>query len=330
MKAWIVMRKGVRFNKFLDDRMILVVGSGIILGAVFHQYFIHLKPLVPYIFAYITFAVTLGCSSRDFKNAIKNPGNLLLILSMLHIALPLLATGICRLFLPDQHLLQGGLILVTATPIGIAATIWVSIAGGNVALALTVLVIDTMIAPLATPLIMALTVGKQVPFDIMQLMIGLTLMIVLPTFLGMSLHELTQGVIGKKYKFITGPSTKILLSIVIATNLATIWNSIHLLKSSLAVVIGLAFFMGCSGYLLGFICGKIFKTDSALHNTFIFCIGMRNITTGLVLALNYFPEITALPVIFSIMFQQPLAAASFHFLTRKTRSENLGQLISSG
>ncbi|HYH01809.1 MAG TPA: hypothetical protein VEC37_01800, partial [Bacillota bacterium] len=71
MKPWILMRKGLRLNKFFEDRMIMVVGSGIVLGALFHQYFIHIKPLVPYIFAYITFAMTLGCSSSDFKNALK-------------------------------------------------------------------------------------------------------------------------------------------------------------------------------------------------------------------------------------------------------------------
>jgi BASS family bile acid:Na+ symporter len=100
--------------------------------------------------------------------------------------------------------------------------------------------------------------------------------------------------------------------------LAAVWDSVYLLKASLAVVIGLAFLMGCSGYLLGFICGKILKTGSALRNTFIFSIGMRNITTGLVLALNYFPELTAVPVVFSIIFQQPLAAVSMRFLVRKT------------
>jgi BASS family bile acid:Na+ symporter len=317
MKPWIMMRKGIRFNKYLEDRMILVVGSGILLGAVFHRYFIHIKPLVPYLFAYITFAVTLGCSSRQFKAALKSPGYLLLILGMLHIVLPLLATGISYLFLPNQPLLQGGIILVTASPIGIASTMWTSIAGGDVALALTVLIIDTVISPLVNPGIMAITVGKQIPFDVGQLMLGLALMIVLPTFLGMLLHDCTKGTIGKKYKFITGPSTKILLSLVIATNLAAVWDSVHLLKTSLATVIGLALLMGCSGYLLGFICGKVLNTGSALHNTFIFSIGVRNITTGLVLALNYFPELTAVPVVFSIIFQQPLAAVSLRFLARK-------------
>jgi BASS family bile acid:Na+ symporter len=82
-------------------------------------------------------------------------------------------------------------------------------------------------------------------------------------------------------------------------------------------------FMGCSGYLLGFFCGKILKTDSPFRSTFIFSIGMRNITTGLVLALNYFPELTAIPVVFSIIFQQPLAAASLYFLVPKNKDRSI-------
>ncbi|HYH04429.1 MAG TPA: bile acid:sodium symporter, partial [Bacillota bacterium] len=198
-----------------------------------------------------------------------------------------------------------------------AATIWTSIAGGNVALILTVIVLDTLLSPIITPTIMSLTVGKTIPFDVPQLMLGLALMIVLPTILGMSLHDLSNGEIGKRYKFFTGPTTKILLSLVIATNLAAIWNSLHLLKSSLATIIILVFFMGCTGFLLGYVYGKIAKADTALRNTLIYAVGMRNITAGLVLALNYFPELTAVPVVFSILFQQPLAATSLHFLIPK-------------
>ncbi|HEY8464578.1 MAG TPA: bile acid:sodium symporter [Bacillota bacterium] len=319
MKSWIIMRKGLRINKLFEDHMILVVGTGLFAGAIFHRHFIYLRPFVPFLFAYITFAMALGCSSQEFKNALKTPGNLIVILTFLHLALPILATSLARLFLPGQSLLQAGIILVTAAPIGVGATIWTGIAGGNVALALTAIVLDTFLSPLITPIIMSLTVGKSIPVDIPQLATGLALMIVLPTILGMLLQYLTKNELGRRYKFITGPTTKIILSLIIAINLAVIWNSLHLLQSSLATVFGLVLTVSCSGFLSGYVWGKLTKSLLSIRNTFIFTIGVRNITAGLVLALNYFPELTAVPVVFSILFQQPLAALSLSFLVRKGR-----------
>ena len=318
MKPWIIMRKGIYFNRHLEKQMILVVGSGILLGAIFHRNFIHLKPWIPYIFAYMTFAISLGSSSRDFVNAVRKPGIYLYIFSCLHIILPGIATILSRIFFPDNPQLQAGIILGTAIPIGVASSIWVSISKGNTAMSLTSVVADTILSPFVVPLIVLVTVGQSIKFDILQLMFGLTGMIVIPTIIGVALHDFTQGRIKRKVGFITGPTTKILLAAVIATNLAVVWNSLSLLKTAIPLVITLVFTVSCSGYLLGYLTAKITKMPAELHNTMIFTIGMRNITAGLVMALNYFPELTAIPVVFSIIFQQPLAGLSFKFLTRKS------------
>lgn len=320
MKPWIIMRKGIRLNQLLEKRMILVVGSGIICGALFNNFFISIKSWVPFLFAYITFAITINCSFRDFKDVFKTPGSLLTILGLLHIFLPLIATVLARIFLPGQPLLQAGIILITAAPIGVASTMWTSIARGRVPLALTAVIADTILSPLVVPLIMLVTIGHKVQFNVPSLMWGLAWMAVVPTILGMAVHDLTKGKASRNWKFITNPSSKICLAIIIAVNLAAVWNKLEILKSSFSMALALVFIMSCSGYLTGFICSRFFKLAPDLTNTLIFTVGMRNNTAGLVLALNYFPEITAIPVVFVILFQQPLAALSLHFLASKNKS----------
>ncbi len=319
MKPWIIMRKGIRLNQLFEKRMILVVGSGILFGALFNNFFISIKSWIPYIFAYITFAVTISCSFNDFKKVFKAPGLLLTILGLLHLFLPLVATILARIFLPGQPLLQAGIILMTAAPIGVASTMWTSISRGNVPLALTTVVADTILSPLVVPLIMLVTIGHKVQFDVPSLMWGLAWMIVIPTIIGMACHDLTKGKISRNWKFITGPTSKILLAVVIAVNLAVVWNSLHLLQSSLSVVAVLVFIMGCSGYLSGLTYARLLNFSPEITNTFIYTVGMRNNTAGLVLALNYFPEITAVPTVFITLFQQPLAALSLQLLVRKTK-----------
>lgn len=319
MKPWIIMRKGIKLNQLFEKRMILVVGSGILFGALFHNFFISIRSCIPYIFAYITFAVTINCSFSDFKKVFQAPSLLLSILGLLHLFLPLVATILARVFLPGQPLLQAGIILMTAAPIGVASTMWTSISHGNVPLALTAVVADTILSPLVVPLIMLVTIGHKVQFNVPSLMWGLAWMIVIPTIIGMACHDLTKGQISRKWKFITGPTSKLLLAMVIAVNLAAVWNSLHLLQSSLTTVAALVFIMGCSGYLTGLAYGRLLKLSPELINTFIYTVGMRNNTAGLVLALNYFPEITAVPTVFITLFQQPLAALSLQLLVRKKK-----------
>lgn len=313
-----VIKKGLRLNQFLEERMFLVVASGLILGAVFHKQMILLKPAIPYMFAYITLVMALGCSTRDFKNALKSPALILWMLSLLHIVMPVLAVLLARFFL-QEPLLQAGLIIGTATPIGVSSVIWVGISGGNIALALTTVIADTILSPVIVPLILLLTMGQTVHFNLPQLMIGLTWMIVIPTIIGMIGHDLSNGNASRAWRFFNGPATKILMAMVIATNLAVAWNSLHLFKSALPVIVILVFVMGCGGYLLGFLTAKLAKLSPANTNTFIFTVGMRNITAGLVMALQYFAELTAIPVVFAILFQQPLAVISHRVLIIKEK-----------
>lgn len=317
MKPWIMMRKGIQLNRLLEERMIVVVGTGIVLGALFHNQIIAFKPFVPYVFAYMTLCIALGSSYRDFIKAFRQPWLYLVIFFCLHVVLPLLATIITGIFLPNHPQLRAGVLLGTAIPIGVASTIWVNISKGNPAISLTAVILNTVLSPLVVPLVILVTVGTSVHFDVRELIYGLLLMIVIPTIIGVILHDLTQGQIKRKVSFFTGPSTKILLTMVIATNMSAAWNSLHLLKSAIPLVMAITFTISCSGYLLGYFTGKIMRLSADLINTFIFTIGMRNITAGLVMALNYFPEVTALPVVFAIMFQQPLAAVSHRLLVIK-------------
>jgi BASS family bile acid:Na+ symporter len=298
--------------------MIMVMGFAIVVGAVFHRQMVVLKPLIPYLFAYLTFVVAINCGVKDFQKALKAPVPILTILSVLHLVLPILATFLARTFLPDNPLLQAGIILGTAAPIGVSSSIWINISAGDNAFGLTTVIADTILAPLIIPAIMLLTVGHRVNFDVPQLMIGLVWMIVVPTVVGMLIHDRTRGEMGRRLKFITGPTSKLFLAIVVASNLAVAWDSLHLLKASLIPVFLLTFTMGGSGFLLGYLVAKLTRQAPRLVNTYIFSVGMRNITAGLVMALKYFPELTAIPVVFAIIFQQPMAALAHRFLVERS------------
>ncbi len=317
MKAWLLVRKGLRLNQVLEKRMFLLLSCGILLGALFHQYLGGIKPFISWIFAYMTFGVALSCNLRDFKIVIEKPLLIIGVLMILYLIMPLIAKGLAVSLLPGKPLIQSGLILMTAVPIGLSSTIWIGITRGSLPLSLATVTINTILAPLIVPLIMSLGIGENVPVPAKDLIWGLIWMVLIPTIFGILLSEKSQGELYRRWRFFIGPSTKILFALVIAANLAAAWDSLDLISSSLPIIAFTTCLLSLSAYLVSFLITRITKMPAPLLNTFLFLVGIRNFTTGLVIALNYFPGLTAVPLVFAVLCQQPLAALSYKFLGKK-------------
>ena len=66
------------------------------------------------------------------------------------------------------------------------------------------------------------------------------------------------------------------------------------------------------GFPVGYVLCHLFKLKRGETVSITFAVAMRNISAALVLAISYLPEAAALPVIFSIVFQQTTAAIMGH------------------
>ena len=83
------------------------------------------------------------------------------------------AFGIGHLsFRGDAHTITG-LVLGMIIPTGITSVIWVSIYKGNMAITLSIILIDTLLSPLIVPFTLSLFVGQKVEMDIISIMNGL-------------------------------------------------------------------------------------------------------------------------------------------------------------
>ena len=317
MRNYILIRSSLRCNSYLERRMFLVTGIGLLLGAIFHETFATLKPLVPYIFAYMTLTVAINCSPKSLLQTLAQPKLLLLNLLLLHLAIPLLGKLLSSYLLAGEPLLQAGIIMGVSIPIGVAANIWVSIAGGNIPFTLTTVMIDTLLAPVILPLTIHWGVGRSINYDSTGLILGLLWMIVLPTLIGVTLNKLTTGKIARDWRFVTSPSSKLLLALVVAVNLAVARDSLQTFNTQMLRLIITVFLLSCLGYLIGYLVARILKFSPSTCRTFTYTVGIRNITAGLVLALQYFPKETAIPVVFATICQQPLAALSYRWLNKK-------------
>ena len=78
-----------------------------------------------------------------------------------------------------------GMVLEFSVPAAVISLMWVSIYNGNSPLSLSLVVIDTILAPFLIPAVLKLLVGSSVKMDTVGMMKELVFMIALPAVLAM-------------------------------------------------------------------------------------------------------------------------------------------------
>ena len=267
----------------------------------------HLRLAVMLLFGYMTFVTGLSTSFREFIHIARKPGIPLYTLGVIHIATPVLAWIAGYLFFPDKPLIQLGYLIGAAIPVGVTSIIWTALVRGNVAMALVTVTMDTMIAPVLLPLFILLVAGVSIQLDYSGMIFDLMIMITLPSIAGMLLCDTAHGGTRTFANGFGGVLSRFAFFSVIFLNAAFVapsiqWNAL-IVKLLLVTCLVVA-----ASYLLGYAAGNLIHAAPDAVLSIIYTTGMRNIATGLVIAMNYFTPETSLPIALFMLFQQPLAA----------------------
>lgn len=311
-----------KLNKALEKVMPLLTPTAVVVGLLCSAWLHSLSFLVSWIFAVMTFAGSIGSNFRDLGKVMKHPLPIIATFLILHIAMPLLGWAAGSLAFPGDDLTQTGFVLLFVIPTGVVSLVWVTIYGGNIALTLALILLDTLLSPFIVPLSLSLIVGAKVHLDVMAMMNGLLWMVVVPSVVGMILNHLTKGQIKKVWGPRLAPFTKIGLFIVVAINSSVVAPHLKEMNAKLIVIIAVAFVCATIGYLAGWLVSRGMKWDQDVTVALTFNSGMRNLSAGAVLAINFFPPPVVLPVIAGMLFQQLLAAMYGHNLNKRYGLKN--------
>lgn len=309
-----------RANRALERHMFLVVLAGVALGWASPS-MAALKPAVPLLFGYMTFVTSLELSWRSVLEVAAAPGLILRLLGMLHGVMPLAVLGLTRLALGADSPYAAGLVLAACIPTAVTSVIWTGIVGGETSLSLTTVAVDSLLSPLVVPASVWLFLGHSVRMETGELFRGLVWMIVLPTMLGLTCHDLSNGRTGARVAPATGFSSKLALMLVVAVNLAVARGTITALERAVLPVLGLIFAQTSLAFALGWAAARAMGYARGRVLAFAFTVGLRNISAGAAIALEYFPPAVGLPVVLAFLLQQPTAALFSHIFQRisKTR-----------
>jgi len=308
-------------NAWMEQRLFFILVAFMGLGWLQADLLAPQKHLVPWLLAGIMWFTSLKSSFADLWRVFRHPRLILLLLLVLHLVLPIPARLLGSLWFSEHGELLAGLVLAAAIPVGVTSVMWSGIAGGNIALALSALTVDTLLSPLILPATLWVFAGAAVTFDASRLVFDLLLMVVLPAVAGILLHDFSGGMIASRIGWLAGPLSKLALGLVLAINLANSKHAVERLPVPLWQLLLCVFLLVIAGLILSMKAAEWTGQRRSVIVVFAYAGGIRNLSAGIVICMRSFPPLTALPVLLGIFFQQPLAAL-FHRWWRSRRKSS--------
>lgn len=313
------MRRWSAFGAAIAARMPVIVPVCVALGVLLPQVFSPIKPLVPTLFALMTFQGALSNTFHQLVEVFRRPACLLAILGVTMVAMPAVAWALaCALFGGNVNLVTG-VVLEYSVPIGIVSFMWVSMFGGNGSLALAAILVSTVLSPFTIPLTLHLLMGETVEMDAMGMMTNMIFMIALPAIAGMLVNDLSRGWGREKLSPVLSPACRLLLAIIITTNSTSMSEYVLHMTWERAGVMAFILVFAASGFAWGMLAARLMGQPFGTLVTMSFECGLRNISSGAVIAAQYFPGEVVFPVMCGTIFQQLLASV-FGSLMRRLRA----------
>ena len=303
-----LMERWSRLGKLIASNMPFIVPACVALGVFFPQVFGTIKPIVSFLFAIMTFQGSLNNTTRQLVDVFRHPKDLIVILLVCQLFMPLLAFVLAQLFFGSNVNLVTGILLEYSVPVAVVSFMWVGMFGGNGPLGLSVILVSTVISPLTIPATLQLLLGQSIEMDALGMVVNMLFMVALPALAGMFVNELTHGWGHKTLSPAISPLCRVFLVFIIIANSTSMSPYVlHMTWQRAAVALFILVY-ACSGYLWGILFARLLHQPHDTLITMSFDCGLRNISSGAVIASQYFPGEVVYPVMCGTMFQQMLAA----------------------
>lgn len=254
-------------------------------------------PNTSYLLGIILFGMGLTLKGEDFARIVKRPVPVILGTVAHYAIMPFIAWALCQIF-QLSGATAVGVILVGSCPSGTSSSVMAYLAGGDVALDVSIETLSTLLAPLALPGLLLLYAGKYVTIPTQSLFISTIQIVLVPIILGVVIHS----IFGKRIDTITRAlPTVSQLAILLIIGAVVSANHDGLFTAATALVIPVVMLHNLSGYGLGFLFSKLIRLKDPQRKAITFEVGMQDSSLGATLAMKYFAPAAAIPsTIFSI------------------------------
>lgn len=258
--------------------------------------FAELKPGIIPLLAVIMLAMGMTLTVDDFKRVLSTPGIILIGVGLQFLIMPLVAY-VVSLGLNLPLALLAGMILVGASSGGTASNVICYLAGGNVALSITLTLCSTLLAIIAMPLLTWLYLGERIPVPVWGMFVTVFKIVIVPVMVGVLINHFAGRMLAT-VKSLLPVISVIAIVLIIAIIIAV--NQQRLGEVSLVIMLAVILH-NLIGLVSGYWIPKWLGYDTQTCRTLAIEVGMQNSGLSVALAIKYFSPLAALPgALFSI------------------------------
>ncbi|MHA3026001.1 bile acid:sodium symporter family protein [Chromohalobacter israelensis] len=281
-----------RINRLFPVWAILLA----VIAAFVPEFFTGLAGYIKTLLVIIMFAMGLTLTKDDFVRVVKTPKPIAVGVLLQFLVMPLAALLVSRVLGLSPELTIG-MVLVGATAGGTSSNVMTWLAGGHVALSVSMTMVSTLISVVATPLITLLLLGQSIDVPVLGMLLSIAQLVVAPIVLGVVIHHLLGTHIQRVEPAL---ATLAMAAIVLIIAIVVALNAGRL--STLGPVVALAVIAHNGiGLAAGYGLARALRFDTRTARTIAFEVGLQNSGLAVTLANQFFTATSALPgALFSV------------------------------
>jgi len=276
---FVLLAYGVRgFESFKGLSFTIWIFTAVTASMFYPEYFtsagnFQFKILIVPLLQVIMFGMGSQMSFNDFTGIIKMPKGVIVGVSAQFLIMPFVAFAISRIFsFPPE--IAAGIILIGCVPSGLASNVMSFIAKANLALAITISAISTILSPVLTPILMKTLGGQFIEVDFWSMMLDILNMIILPIIAGFIFNLFSERRENLKSIFL---QLTIFLIIIILTDLVYVkakHTDLHGFSIAFAKSLGWFYFLPMVGAV---VLRHFMKGDKKLMSKILSIVSMVGI-----------------------------------------------------
>ena len=274
---------------------------------------------LPVSLALVMFGLGLTLTVADFKRVLRYPKAAAVALTCQLVLLPAVCFGLVLAF-DLRGALAVGMMLLVAAPGGITANLLSHLAGGDVALNITLTAINSLLATFALPFVVALATWRFMGDEAsIGLQFGKFVQV-----LAVVLVPVAIGILAR-YRFSAWADrmeqpVKIGSGVVLAlVILAAVAQSFDVLTANMGTLGGIALLLSISSLTIGYFVPRLFKVSRSQSIASAMEIGIHNVTVAIIVAVSVIGnEVMAVPAaVYGVVMFVPAGILAY-LLSRRT------------
>lgn len=230
-----------------------------------------LATLITPLIQIIMFGMGSSMGLKDFIELSRRPKAVVIGVAAQFTIMPIIAFVLASIgrFPPE---ISAGIILLGTAPTSVTASLFCYLGKANVALAIAITAITTLLAPFLLPLLMKLFAGGFIEIHVLEMMWGMIQIVIIPIGAGLLFNHFLSGKakwLDDAMPIVSMLGVAVIVAIIIASGRDSLLNIGFLLMLMVTL-------LNVLGYVCGYWVGRLFHLDVRDYRAIAISTGMQN------------------------------------------------------